>query len=172
MISNRTLSFSWLLLLTMASAPAEEIPASQRTLAETRARPVQVTADAAPLEPRLRLSLSSSLGTNEAARRYEADLGSAVHQRWLSLNSHAATRTNQTGSVKLNFTLHEDGKISEPRIVQSTADSLLGTLCLCAVRDPAPFQPWSPTLQEAVGRNSSPVTITFYYLSAPPETKK
>ena len=62
------------------------------------------------------------------------------------------------------FRLHEDGSVSDIRIVESTVRRVPEFLCRRAIRESAPFLKWSPvTKADLDGGDSMLIKFTFNY---------
>jgi outer membrane biosynthesis protein TonB len=87
----------------------------------------------------------------------------AVQARWFSLLDERDFVGNQSGRVIVQFRLHNDGRISNVSIVNSTVGDLLSWFCQRAVSDPAPYQPFPPDLRRLLNTEYREIRFTFYY---------
>jgi hypothetical protein len=68
------------------------------------------------------------------------------------------------GKVVLRFLLHDDGTVSDLKVIENTTNSdLTADLCLRAVRNPPLFEHWSPEMLSLVGKPYREMTFTFNY---------
>ena len=75
------------------------------------------------------------------------------------------------GTVMIEFTLHDNGRIESPPITGNTLNDELGRFFLQALTSGAPGQPWPTEARQALGRDSIRIKAAFYYNRAP-KTRK
>ncbi|MCC6233958.1 MAG: energy transducer TonB [Verrucomicrobiales bacterium] len=94
---------------------------------------------------------------------YDEALVMAVQNRWFALLEERRFAGGATGRVVVKFRLQSDGTVRIVEPVESSVDALLESICVRAVRDPAPYEKWPPDMMRMVGSNSREVRFTFYY---------
>ena len=111
-----------------------------------------------------RVSLAANLdvkGTPFGA--YDAAFIAAVQSRWFNLLDSRDFVRNQTGKVVLDFRLHQNGRISDMRVLENDVTETLSYVCQRAVQDPAPYQPFPSDLRRLLPVDYREVRFTFYY---------
>ena len=91
---------------------------------------------------------------------YDRDFIDAVESRWFEL---LKDRRNDAGTVKVEFNLHANGRITDMKLLSSDVDELQSLFCEQAVLDPAPFKPWPQKMRQVIS-DPRQVRFTFYYL--------
>jgi hypothetical protein len=93
---------------------------------------------------------------------YDAALIAAVQNRWYDLieSSPVAPRT---GRVVVQFTLHEDGRVTDARVVEQEVGEILSLYCRKAITDPSPYAPFPAGMRRLMDRNFRDVRFTFHY---------
>jgi outer membrane biosynthesis protein TonB len=152
----------------LAVAP---VPSRLTSPAENRARTV--------VEARLRKGLIAGPQSRQpggASRRgaisidarasplggYDAALIAAIQQRWWDLLDDSAVAP-RSGRVVVEFTLHQDGRVTEARIVEQEVGEILALYCRKAITDPAPYARWPAELHRLLSRDYREVRVTFHY---------
>jgi outer membrane biosynthesis protein TonB len=109
-----------------------------------------------------RVDMNSSLDVKGSlAGEYDAEFIAAVQQRWFSLLEGRNVR--EAGKVVLEFKLHQDGRISEMKVAESTVNELQSYLCQKAILDPAPFRKWPVEMRRELPGDVREVRFTFFY---------
>jgi hypothetical protein len=93
---------------------------------------------------------------------YDAALIEAISQRWYALLDERSYASEMRGKVVVQFRLHYDGRVTDMNIAENTAGEMLALLCLSAVRDPAPYMPWTTEMRRVLGDRRN-IQFTFYY---------
>ncbi len=93
---------------------------------------------------------------------YDAALVEAISKRWYDLLDERQYASDSRGRVEIHFQLHSDGRITGLEMTQNTAGELLGLLCIKAVQDPAPFEPWPREMRMKLDDPRS-IRFTFIY---------
>ncbi|WP_269522941.1 hypothetical protein [Coraliomargarita parva] len=65
--------------------------------------------------------------------------------------------------VLVEFTLHMDGKITEVKVLHSTASTIATTICENAIVKRSPFRPWTKEMVEVFGEKRT-LRVMFNYL--------
>ncbi len=94
---------------------------------------------------------------------YDEALIMAVKNRWYTLLDQTRFAGGGTGRVVINFRLYSDGSVSIVEPTESNVDAFLESLCVRAVRDPAPYAAWPTAMLREVGRKYREIRFTFYY---------
>ena len=94
---------------------------------------------------------------------YDEALIMAVQNRWFALLDERRFAGGTTGRVVVKFKLYSDGSVRIVEPTESTVDPLLESLCIRAVRDPAPYEKWPSDMLRMIGSNFREVRFTFYY---------
>jgi len=94
---------------------------------------------------------------------YDALFIEAVQSRWFSLLDERNFVGNQAGKVMVEFRLHQDGRITDLSVVDSTVNELLSWFCQRAILDPAPYRPFPTDLRRMMSTDYREIRFTFYY---------
>lgn len=109
-----------------------------------------------------RVDMNSSLDVKGSlAGEYDAEFIAAVQQRWDTLL--VGRNVREAGKVVLEFRLHQDGRISEMKVAESTVNELQSYLCQKAILDPAPFRKWPVEMRRELPADFREVRFTFFY---------
>ena len=87
----------------------------------------------------------------------------AVTTRWYDLLDNMRYDAYRKGKVVVQFVLNHDGRVSEMKVVETTASHTQSEFCQKAVLDPAPFDKWPREMRLMVGEDSRRITFTFNY---------
>jgi len=93
---------------------------------------------------------------------YDAALIAAVQRRWYDLIDASAVAP-RPGRVVVQFTLHEDGRVTDARIAEQEVGEILSLYCRKAITDPAPYAPFPEGMRRLMDRNFREVRFTFHY---------
>lgn len=93
---------------------------------------------------------------------YDAAFIDAIAYRWYSLLDKRDYASDSRGKVRLQFVLHQDGRISDMNVAENTAGEMLSLICMMAVQESAPFVPWPIEMRRVLGE-SRRIQFTFYY---------
>ncbi len=91
---------------------------------------------------------------------YDAKFIAAVQEQWYRLLEN---RNGKPGRVIIDFRLHDDGRITDLRVAESSVDALLSYICEQAILKPAPYERWPKSMRETVGSSQRDVRFTFHY---------
>jgi outer membrane biosynthesis protein TonB len=94
---------------------------------------------------------------------YDAEIINAIQLHWDDLIDSQAVSHAETGRVVLQFRLNYDGRVTDMKVIDSTVDELLTSLCELAVTDPAPYARWPNQMRLLVGADYREVRFTFFY---------
>jgi hypothetical protein len=94
---------------------------------------------------------------------YDAAFLAAVQKRWNDLLDQAQFARDGRGHVVLQFRLHQDGTISDMKMVENTSTEVLGVICVSAVLDPAPYERWPIEMRRLNAGPYRDIRFTFYY---------
>ena len=94
---------------------------------------------------------------------YDARLVAAVQECWYSLLRAQRYSLDRVGKVVIEFRLTQDGRVTNLHVVESNVGEVYTTLCVLAIKRPAPYDPWPAELRRLIGRNYRLVRFTFYY---------
>jgi len=149
--------------------PKEEPPAptpKPRTIKEALARkklqniPGEKMKQEGGVKRRLELSSFDAKATPFGA--YDAAMVEAISQRWYSLLDERSYASDGRGKVVLQFSLHQDGRISDMNVAENSTSEMLSIICQKAVRDPEPYAAWPPEMRRTMGEIRK-IQFTFYY---------
>lgn len=134
-----------------------------RTLAEAKneQNPTGIFADKSQQEgasPRVGRLAFDAAGTPFGV--YDAKFIAAVQDRWYALLQN---RNTAPGRVVVDFRLHDDGRITDLRVAESSVDGLLSFVCERAILIPAPYERWPKPMRETIGASHRDVRFTFHY---------
>ncbi|MGO8928691.1 MAG: hypothetical protein ACLQU3_17620 [Limisphaerales bacterium] len=105
---------------------------------------------------------SLDIKENQFGSYYKALL-SAVEGRWIGLLEQRDYVPQKTGAVVLEFKLHQDGRVTDMKVVDSTVNEVLCLICQKSVLDPCPFARWPYEMQQSIGAEHCTLTLTFKY---------
>lgn len=89
---------------------------------------------------------------------YLALMAEPIKNKWHSL-ARASVQNESGTRVRVKFTLHKDGSVSDVEIAESNAKSLTAAvICKDAIENPSPFREWPP---EMVARFGDEETFEF-----------
>lgn len=95
----------------------------------------------------------------------------AVQNRWHQLFDAQRSAPNLTGRVVLQFKLHQDGRVTEMKVLESTVGESLSLFCQKAVLDLSPFARWPAEMRKQIAADSRTVTLIFKYLADEPRRR-
>jgi outer membrane biosynthesis protein TonB len=137
-----------------------------RTVKEALARknlqdiPGQKSKQEGGVKRRLELSSFDAKATPFGA--YDAAMVEAISQRWYSLLDERSYASDSRGKVVLQFSLHQDGRISDMNVAENSTTEMLSIICQKAVRDPEPYAAWPTEMRRTMGEIRK-IQFTFYY---------
>jgi hypothetical protein len=108
------------------------------------------------------LAASPDIKANQTGQYYKAFVG-AVERRWTTLLEQRDFVPNEAGTVVLEFKLHQNGQLTDMKVVGSTVDEVLCLICQKSVLDPCPFARWPNEMQQGIGAEHCTLTLTFKY---------
>lgn len=94
---------------------------------------------------------------------YDTAFIMAVQARWFSLLEDRQFVGNEAGKVVVEFRLHQDGRITNLRIIDSEVSQILSWFCQRAVQDPSPYRPFPSDLRRMMNNEYREIRFTFYY---------
>jgi hypothetical protein len=98
---------------------------------------------------------------------YDLMLIQAVEQQWQNLLDQIRFSFDRHGRVVVSFRLHYDGRITDAKVIENTADDrvegMLGLLCQKAITDPSPYPRWPAEVRRDMDKDYRDCTFTFYY---------
>jgi hypothetical protein len=94
---------------------------------------------------------------------YDAAFIMAVQARWFSLLDERNYVGNDVGKVVVEFRLHQDGRISDVRVIDSQVSEIFSWFCQRAILDPAPYRPFPSDLRRMLDGDYREIRFTFYY---------
>jgi outer membrane biosynthesis protein TonB len=98
-----------------------------------------------------------------AFKAYHAQCIKLVEARWNLLLKPIPREQYQKGKVVIRFKLHDDGSITDLKILKNTSNELLASLCEHAVLDCVPFDHWTPKMEKIHKGLYFKGTFTFHY---------
>ncbi|RKX28186.1 MAG: hypothetical protein DRP71_17645 [Verrucomicrobia bacterium] len=84
-----------------------------------------------------------------------------VTQRWHALAESRSYR-EISSTVRLEFRLHEDGRVDELVTVDTNSRALGILLCRSAIEQGAPYSTWPQDMRDVLGESQT-ITFTFFY---------
>jgi hypothetical protein len=96
-------------------------------------------------------------------RAYCKALQSAVEGRWIGLLEQRGLAYQKSGEVALDFQLHQDGRVTDMKVKQSTVGEALSLICQKSVLDPCPFAAWPSEMRKGIGAEHCTLTLNFKY---------
>jgi len=111
-----------------------------------------------------RHALSASLDAKATPfGAYDRALIDAVSQQWWSMLDKVQFALDRAGKVTVEFRLHDDGRVTDLRIVNTEVGSTWAYICQAAIEQSAPFAKWPSDMMHMVGANYRDLTFTFDY---------
>ena len=102
--------------------------------------------------------------TNTVFAPYDTKLVDAIQAHWYHLlDEGPGAPPPKPGQVIVEFCLHADGHVSGFRVAHNTSDEKAVLSCQKAVRECAPFAPWSPNMLQALTNGFRNVQFTFTF---------
>jgi outer membrane biosynthesis protein TonB len=93
---------------------------------------------------------------------YDEALVEAIQQRWYALLDERDYASDGRGRVVVQFTLQYDGRITGLTVVENSVTDVLSWLCVKAVEDPSPYEPWPAEMRRVLG-DVRHIQFTFFY---------
>ena len=139
-----------------------------RTLKEARARMPDSTIPGRKMKQdggvKRRLDVSAMDAKATLFGAYQERLVSAVVQRWYDLLEERAYTLENGGKVVVHFAVHYDGTVTGVKIAGNTTGAeVLGYVCVKAIEDPAPYDPWPSDMRHEIAKGVFDVEFTFIY---------
>ncbi len=135
-----------------------------RTLAEVRRRQAlageAITQDGGA-EETAETALVDSKGRSFGA--YDRTIQLAVQARWYGMIEDRVSYVRTRGRVQIGFRLLEDGSITRARVVETTVDPIMTSLCRAAITEPAPYGAWPEAMRLEIGEPHRDIVFTFHY---------
>jgi len=110
----------------------------------------------------VRLIPSPDIKESQFGAYYKALLG-AVEGRWIGLLEQRDYGHQKAGVVVLEFKLHQDGRVTDMKVVDSTMNEVRCLICRKSVLDPCPFAYWPNKMQQSIGAEHCTLTLAFKY---------
>ena len=112
------------------------------------------------------LALTSSkeiiLGNSKNTSPYDLQLITSINNHWSKLLKKFTG--TEKGRVDITFKLWPNGEVTDFEALRSTLGSIYILQCERAIREIAPFAPWSSNLKkEYKGKDYRDITMTFHY---------
>lgn len=113
---------------------------------------------------RRRLEISAMDARATLFGAYQERLVAAIAQRWYDLLDERAYTMENGGKVVVHFSLHYDGTVTKVSIAENTTGAeVLGYVCVKAIEEPAPYEPWPTDMRHEIARGVFDVKFTFIY---------
>jgi TonB family protein len=94
---------------------------------------------------------------------YDVSLIQAIQKHWLEILDQQDIVKGRSGKVIVEFRLSAEGKVTNLRVVESSADEMLAYLCRKAIMEQSPWLPWPEELRPLIKNNYREMRFTFYY---------
>jgi len=95
---------------------------------------------------------------------YSGALIERITQRWHGLRDKVPGKAEESGKVVVGFRLHNDGRISDIAVKESTVSEVASGACKKAVKEAGPLDPWPEDMSKKLaGKSHHDVTFTFLY---------
>jgi len=92
---------------------------------------------------------------------YQRQLMTAIQAGWY--REIEQFQPVDTGAeVRIRFTIEADGKVSNVRVVSTTAEDLATSICEWAIEKRSPFRPWTPEMVEVFDQSRT-LDVKFIY---------
>ncbi|HOW66924.1 MAG TPA: GYF domain-containing protein [Candidatus Paceibacterota bacterium] len=95
--------------------------------------------------------------------QYDVAMIQSIQKRWLEILNEQNVAQGRSGRVIIEFKLSLQGRASDLRIAETTAEEILAYLCEKAIRESEPFSPWPPDLRKLVKDDYRLMRFTFHY---------
>jgi outer membrane biosynthesis protein TonB len=162
-IPQRTAPADLAITSEASSPPPQELRPRPRTLVEARLRQGTLAGPMMRQEGGVNRRGAVSLDVKGSPfGAYDAALIAAVQSRWYDLIESSAVAP-RTGRVVVQFTLHEDGRVTDARVVEQEVGEILSLYCRKAITDPSPYAPFPEGMRRLMDRNFRDVRFTFHY---------
>jgi TonB family protein len=109
-----------------------------------------------------------TLEKQQSFKKYDESMVSIIKQKWSEKLNKLTVNTNEQGSVIVSFQLQEDGSVSDVHVIKSTVGTEMDSICLDAIKDNAPYQPWPEDMLRTIGRPSFKLTVKFDIIDIDP----
>jgi hypothetical protein len=96
-------------------------------------------------------------------KSYDTSFRGTIMQRWYALLDKQKTTKPRFGEVELQFHLHDDGSISDMKVIGDSVGGDESSICQQAVASSAPFPHWPEDMSRMVGTNYRIINYTFHY---------
>jgi outer membrane biosynthesis protein TonB len=156
--------------------PNTNLIPSKTTEPETAPRPRPKTVQEAKMAQGMRgdpahhdggsqhIALNSTVDARHTAiGDYDRQFVDAVQSQWEYLTQDHFSWP--PGEVRLEFTMHYDGRITDMKVKYSSVDGFYTLLCQKAILDNTPYATWTRDMRRELAGDKRVVKITFYYLS-------
>jgi len=112
-------------------------------------------------------NFSASLaGTTDAFTDYDEYLLEAINysvqKAYADADSSSFVQI-PVGQVVIQFKQSDTGEVNSAKIVENTLNESFGKFFLKSLQSGSPYKAWTATAKTALGTNSRPMTVTFYY---------
>ena len=96
-------------------------------------------------------------------KTYDEQVRRIIADHWKKLLQPIAKPNIVVGMVVLEFRLTDDGRITNIKVIKNTTDDSLADICKKAISEPAPYEKWTPTMINFMGRPYRTHKYTFHY---------
>lgn len=151
-----------------AEPPSPASPAADssrpRTLAEARRRQAlagEAVRQEGGAEDKAATALVDTKGRTFGS--YDRNVQLAVQARWYAMIEERVSYVRTRGRVQIGFRMHQDGSLSRARVVETTVDPIMTSLCRAAITEPAPYGEWPQAMREEIGEPHRDIVFTFHY---------
>jgi hypothetical protein len=94
---------------------------------------------------------------------YDAAVFDAIQQCWDDELAKINYSGAQIGKVALEFNLHQDGRITDMKVLETTVGETMTAMCQLAVINPGPYAPWPTDMRRKNDKDFRKILLTFYY---------
>ena len=146
-----------------SASPASD-SSRPRTLAEARRRQAlagETVRQEGGAEDKAATALVDTKGRTFGS--YDRNIQLAVQARWYAMIEERVSYVRTRGRVQIGFRMHQDGSLSRARVVETTVDPIMTSLCRAAITEPAPYGEWPQAMRDEIGESHRDIVFTFHY---------
>ncbi|MGB0582412.1 MAG: hypothetical protein ACPGVU_22195, partial [Limisphaerales bacterium] len=92
---------------------------------------------------------------------YGAHMSAAISTHWRQLGQDR--NPIPVGRVKVSFRVHQSGRVSDVKTVQTDVNDINTAICQMAIRNPSPYPRWPTALLRRYPKGYHDVTVTFIH---------